>query len=309
MSFNGRSLQRMCSGSTDNFLLKISSRSRRRTRKSPRTHALPLASFRSGVWNYWKEQGRRDLPWRRTNHPYKILVSELMLQQTQVHRVIPKYKEFLKAFPTVRHLARSHFVDVLKVWNGLGYNRRAKYLRDAAIEVVEKHGGNVPRDYQSLRALSGVGDYTARAIRVFAFNEPDILLETNIRTAYIHNFYSSILQKTAISDSEILPLAASAAEDNPPGGGRREWHWALMDYGAYLKRSGVRNNHRSAHYTRQSKFEGSFRQLRGAIIRALASSKNISGLRNHYIGKFDRALASLARDGLIVSEKGRWRIA
>lgn len=244
------------------------------------------------------------MPWRKTSDPYKILISEIMLQQTQVDRVIPKYREFLTAFPNVRALAKSQLADVLKVWNGLGYNRRAKYLRDAAIEIVEKYGGKIPRDYVSLRKLSGVGDYTARAVRVFAFNEADILIETNIRTAFIHHFASegSVLRSLGeagqLSDRQIAIIASEVASGQDP----REWHWALMDYGAHLKRSGVRNNHRGAHYTKQSKFEGSRRQLRGAILRELTTTGRLN-LPN------SRALESLARDGLVTNQKGKWRIA
>src|SRR3989338_2815033 len=275
-----------------------------------------LRSFRVTVWKYWKEHGRHDLPWRKTKDPYRVIVSEVMLQQTQVPRVIEKYKEFLKKFPTARALAKASLSDVLKVWSGLGYNRRGKYLHDAAKQIVEV--GNIKKALAS--HLPGVGPYTRAAVRVFAYNEPDILIETNIRTAFIHHFYASVLQKTSIADTEILPLAAKAAEGQDP----REWHWALMDYGAYLKRTGVRNNSRSAHYTKQSKFEGSLRQVRGAILRELHKGPLEAKPTGRRLGGFGRkhaekALAGLARDGLIVkvrprriglgSKKGKWRIA
>ena len=153
-----------------------------------------------------------------------------------------------------------------------------------------------------------MGPYTRAAVRVFAFNEPEVLIETNIRTAFIHHFHSNVLQNVRISDVEILPLAALAARGQEP----REWHWALMDYGAYLKRSGVRNNSRNAHYTRQSKFEGSLRQVRGAILRELHAG-SLNPMRSDLIGfgkkRLEEALAGLARDGLIMKEKGKWRIA
>jgi len=190
-----------------------------------------------------------------------------MLQQTQVPRVIEKYHLFVKKFPTIRTLSRSNLNSVLRVWSGLGYNRRAKYVRDAARVVVGKYGGEVPRDLIALRALPGVGLYTARAVRVFAFNEPDILIETNIRATIIHHFYSSILQKTAILDKEILPIARAAAMRQDS----QVWHWALMDYGAHIKKLHGNPARRSAHYARQPKFEGSLRQVRGAILRALHS--------------------------------------
>lgn len=270
-----------------------------------------IAAFRRIVWNYWKEHGRHDLPWRKTKDPYRILVSEVMLQQTQVPRVIEKYKSFLKKFPTIGALAKASLSDVLKVWSGLGYNRRGKYLHDSAKKIVLEFDGNFRKALE--HPLPGVGPYTRAAVKVFAFNEPDVLIETNIRTAYIHHFtiFPSLSGRdnSGILDSELMLFVRKAAKGQDP----RKWHWALMDYGAHLKRSGVRNNHKSAHYTKQSKFEGSLRQVRGAILRTLASGKNISGLRNHYM-ELDAALAGLARDGLIVKEKGKparpgWRIA
>ena len=260
-----------------------------------------IAGFRRTVWEYYHRHARHGLPWRKTSDPYKILVSEIMLQQTQVSRVMEKYKEFLRAFPTVRALARAPFADVLKTWSGLGYNRRAKYLHDAAKAIVAEHRGRIPSSYESLRSLPGIGDYTARAVRVFAFNEPDVLIETNIRTAFIHNIWKSDVY---ISDKEIRLIAMRAAEGQDP----RKWHFALMDYGAHLKHLGVRNNHRSAHYVKQSKFEGSVRQVRGAILRSLLQEEDISGLRNHYI-RFDEATTSLARDGFIRREGRTWLIA
>lgn len=279
-----------------------------------------IAQFRKTVWAYWKKEGRHNLPWRKTRNPYRILVSEVMLQQTQVPRVIENYEEFLRAFPTARALSKASLADVLKIWSGLGYNRRAKYLHDAAKAIVERHAGRVPRNYGSIRKLQGVGDYTAHAMRVFAFNEPDILIETNIRTALIHRFFPDI---PIIRDREILEYAQMAAEGQDP----RTWNWALMDYGAHLKHSGVRNNHQSAHYAKQSKFEGSLRQVRGAILRALhaghQTNSHIYSLIRARLRVSHRqatreqankrivseALASLARDGLIAQQKGKWRIA
>lgn len=266
-----------------------------------------ILKFRRTVRAYYKKHGRHGLSWRKTTDPYRIMVSEVMLQQTQVPRVVEKYKEFLKKFPTVRALAKASLADVLRVWSGLGYNRRGKYLHDAAKVIVEKYKARIPKDAATLRTLPGIGPYTASAVRTFAFDEPDVLIETNIRAAYIHHFYSNFLQNTAISDKQIIPLAAKAAEGQDP----RTWHWALMDYGAYLKRSGIRNNSRSAHYTKQSKFEGSLRQVRGAILRALHSGlkterKLMMEIRSPSLRN---ALQGLACDGLIKKEKGKWSVA
>src|SRR3989338_11018876 len=228
-----------------------------------------ISEFRRTVWKYYNENGRHDLPWRKTKDPYRILVSEVMLQQTQVARVLKKNNKLKKRFPPARARAKASLADVLKIWSGLGYNRRAKYLHDTAKQLMLFSRGRVFIASDELQKLPGIGPYTRAAVRVFAFNEPDILIETNIRAAYIHHFYPFRTRRVLnglISDKEILLLAQKAAKGQDP----RKWHWALMDYGAHLKRSGVRNNSRSAHYTKQSKFEGSLRQVRGAILKALA---------------------------------------
>lgn len=258
---------------------------------------LRLRMFRSVVWEYWKRNGRHDLPWRKTKDPYRILVSEVMLQQTQVPRVIGKYKEFLKRFPTVRALSKAPLADVLGVWSGLGYNRRGKYLHDAAKEIVRDYKCPYLTDAVALDKYKGIGPYTAAAVRVFAYNEPEILIETNIRAAFIHHFFADV---PCVSDREVKEHAMKAAEGQDP----RKWHWALMDYGAYLKRSGVRNNSRSAHYVKQSKFEGSLRQVRGQVLRDL-----MNGRKGKKGEKWEKAWKGLERDGLIVKEKGKWRIA
>ena len=267
-------------------------------------YRVKVRSFRKVVWEHYKEHGRHDLPWRRTKDPYKIMVSEVMLQQTQVSRVLEKYKSFLKKFPTVRKLAKAPFSEVLKEWSGLGYNRRAKYLHDAAKLLVKKKN----LSSQAIDNLSGIGFYTKNAVRVFAFNEPHTLIETNIRTAIIHYFFK---RNNIIHDRVLKRYAEKVMQGQDP----RRWHWALMDYGAHLKRSGVRNNHRSAHYTKQSKFEGSLRQVRGATLRLLQSGPlsenqipprlNLGGSKE----RVDEALKGLSKDGLIKKQNGRWRIA
>lgn len=260
-----------------------------------------IEKFRNTVWEYYRLHGRHDLPWRQTNDPYRILVSEIMLQQTQVSRVITKYEEFLRTFPTVQALAKATFPDVLKIWNGLGYNRRAKYLHDAAVSIVGEHRGMFPREYPGLRSIPGIGQYTANAVRVFAFDEPEVLIETNVRTAIIHHFFP---MKEDVEDYSIEKMAAAAAVEQDP----REWHSALFDYGAHLKQTGVRNNSHSAHYTKQSPFEGSLRQVRGAVLRELQQGPSLLNKLSFDKKRMNAALASLARDGLIVKERGKWRI-
>ncbi|MEK7541533.1 MAG: A/G-specific adenine glycosylase [Patescibacteria group bacterium] len=228
-----------------------------------------LSAFRRTIWNYYRRSGR-VLPWRKTRDPYRILVSEVMLQQTQVDRVIPKYPSFLRRFPNVASLARAPLTAVLRVWQGLGYNRRALYLQRAAQAIVARHGGRVPRGPEVLVILPGIGPATAGAIAAFAFQKPVPFLETNIRRVYIHFFFP---KSRRVPDARILRLvAATASRKNP-----REWYYALMDYGAMLgKEKGSTNpNRRSRQYARQPRFEGSRRQARGAILRAILADTSV----------------------------------
>ncbi len=222
---------------------------------------------------FYAEHDRSYLPWRKTHDPYKILVSEIMLQQTQVDRVLPKYKEFLQTFTTIEVLAKASFAEVLAHWSGLGYNRRAKFLHEAAKAVVRDFGGTLPVGVQQLQTLPGIGPYTARAVAAFAYNQPEVFIETNIRTVFTHYYFSDSNpvdisnQPHKIADAELLPYIAKdlAHSKMEP----REFYAALMDYGSHLKHSGVRINDKSKHYKKQLKFEGSARQLRGAILREL----------------------------------------
>ena len=227
-----------------------------------------VLQFSPTVRSHYRKHGR-DLPWRKTSNPYRILVSEVMLQQTQVERVIPKYKAFLKAFPTSRSLARAKLRDVLSIWSGLGYNRRAKALHDAANVIVGKHNRKIPDSREELEELPGIGPYTAGAVLAFAYNKPEVFIETNIRTVFIHHFFKN---KKKITDEEIVRCIELTVDRKNP----REWYFALMDYGAMLKQKYPNPNRRSVHYTKQSKFEGSNRQLRGEIIRLLVDEKQIT---------------------------------
>ncbi|KND50479.1 MAG: A/G-specific adenine glycosylase [Parcubacteria bacterium C7867-007] len=219
--------------------------------------------FRKIIWDFYKKQGRHDLPWRNTTDPYRILVSEVMLQQTQVERVRGYYAAWLKRFPTVRALAKAPLAEVLTLWQGLGYNRRAKMLHDAAKKVVIEYKGKMPTDPDTLVSLPGVGPYTARAVAAFSMNADVVFIETNLRTVVLHHFFSD---KKQVSDAEILEVLSKSL----PKGRSREWYAALMDYGSYLKRSGIRVNTKSMSYTKQTAFSGSGRQARGAILKELA---------------------------------------
>lgn len=220
-----------------------------------------LADFREDVWAYYHDNAR-SMPWRDDPSPYHVLVSELMLQQTQVGRVLPKYTEFIAKFPTIRALSKASLGDVLGAWSGLGYNRRAKFLHAAAQKVTEDFGGELPDTLDTLVSLPGIGKNTAGAIMAYAFNRPAVFIETNVRTVFIHHFFGD---RSDVDDKEILPLVEQACDLEHP----REWYWALMDYGTHLKQTLGNNISQSKHYTRQSKFEGSRRQIRGRILKLL----------------------------------------
>ena len=192
----------------------------------------------------------RDLPWRRTTDPYRILVSEFMLQQTRVERVLTKYPEFLGRFPDIEALARAPRRDVLLVWQGLGYNRRALSLHETAERITDEYHGSIPLDREILDSFPGIGSATAGAIVVFSTNRPEIFIETNIRRVYIHLFFPDAVK---VHDREIEPILGKTMIRKKP----REFYYSLMDYGSILKKKAGNPNARSASYSRQSPFEGS----------------------------------------------------
>ena len=213
------------------------------------------------------------MPWRHISDPYHILVSEIMLQQTQVERVVPKYERFIKAFPTPKTLADSETSELLGLWQGLGYNRRALYLRKAAQQIIERHGGKFPRTLEDIDALPGVGKATAGAIMAYAHQEPSAFIETNVRRVFLHFFFPN---GRKVTDERLIPLVERAVDQKNP----RDWYYALMDYGTMLKKSVSRNpNRRSAQYAKQSKFEGSNRQIRGRVLKILLKNKKMSEKR------------------------------
>jgi A/G-specific adenine glycosylase len=234
---------------------------------SPLTSAQ-VRAFRKKIYTYYSTEGR-DLPWRKTRNPYRILLSEIMLQQTQVERVLDKYKEFLSAFPDFPALAKTPLQKILAVWQGMGYNRRALALRALAQKVVDEHRGKLPSEPNKLIALPGIGKYTAGAVTAFAFNKPVVFMDTNIRRVYIHEFFHD---RDGIHDDELIPLVTQTMDAGNP----RKWYNALMDYGTMLKREQVNPNRRSLHYTRQSPFENSNRQVRGLILKTLVQGARLT---------------------------------
>jgi A/G-specific adenine glycosylase len=263
-----------------------------------RSESQRLADFQAEVLSYYQTHGRHDLPWRLplpdgSFDPYAIMVSEIMLQQTQVSRVTPKFLAFMQAFPTTAALARASLGEVLQMWSGLGYNRRAKFLWQAAIMVEDDFGGQLPQTTAALVRLPGVGLNTAGAVLAYAFNKPVVFVETNIRTVFIHYFFGD---QTAVPDRLIADMVSRALPDNP-----REWYWALMDYGSYLKQSVGNVSRASAHYTRQSVFQGSRRQIRGQVLKSLASQpQTATALAAHITDeRLPAVLDDLVAEGLV----------
>lgn len=276
-----------------------------------------VQEFQSMILDFYRQEGR-SFPWRETRDPYEILVSELMLQQTQTERVVPKYLNWLQEFPSAQALAQAPFSQVLAAWSGLGYNRRAGYLQEACRQVVEDLGGVFPSSARELEKLRGVGPYTARAVATFAFNKPEVFIETNIRSVYLFLFFSrdnfpsgqegghkeadEASHPVKVADSSLMPLIEVTLYHEDP----RSWYYALMDYGARLKKSTANPNRRSLHYSRQSKFQGSLRQARGAIVKSLAqtqgnilSLKEIEGESGIELYRLESAAESLVAEGMI----------
>lgn len=245
-------------------------RSRSPARISPLTPSQ-IRAFKKKVYDYYDHQGR-DLPWRKGVTAYRVLISEIMLQQTQVERVTEKYREFLAAFPDFKALAQAPTAKLLKIWSGMGYNRRALSLKALAQNVVSEHKGRLPSAPDILVTLPGIGKYTAGAVAAFAFNKPVVFMDTNIRRVYIHEFF---LDRQNIHDDELLPLVLQTLDAKDP----RKWYNALMDYGSMVKREHGNPNKKSAHYTRQSPFENSNRQVRGRIMKVLVAMAPLTAAR------------------------------
>lgn len=232
---------------------------------------MTITAFRKIIWAHYRRAGRKQLPWRHTRDPYAILVSEVMLQQTQVSRVEGYYEKFIKKFPNFCALARARQGDVLAVWQGLGYNRRALFLKRAAEIVVKQYGGRLPRERAALEALPGIGRGTSGSLMAFAFNAPEVFIETNIRRVFIHFFFP---RRRNVTDAELARYIERSIDRHRP----REWYWALMDYGAAMHAAGAamepaNPNRRSAYYKRQSAFAGSDRELRGKVVRSTLAQK------------------------------------
>ncbi len=265
---------------------------------------METRQFKKIIWDFYKKH-KRDLPWRKTQDPYKILVSEVMLQQTQAHRVVPKYKSFTNKFPTVQALAKASVQDVLKEWQGLGYNRRALYLKKCAEKIATEYKGKFPQDLKTLCTLPGIGKATAGDILAFAWNLPAVVIETNIRSVFIHFFFQD---KEKITDAQIIPLIEKTLDKKNP----REWYWALFDYGAELKKKITNPSRKSKHYAKQSVFVGSFRQKRGAILKFLLqkprTQKEIQDILEYDSDGVSKTLSVLEKEKFIEKIKEKFYI-
>ncbi len=255
-----------------------------------------IREFQLFLFQWWKGN-KRDFPWRETRDPYHIMVAEFMLQQTQAERVVPKYLVFLDAFPTMADLAEAGTREVLRVWSGLGYNRRALWLQEACKKILLM--GGFPRSPQELRMLKGIGPYTSRSILIFAFNMDLAAVDTNIRRILIHEGFAT---KTS-THKELFQIA----ERLVPTGRSRDWHNALMDYGALevtSRSTGIKSKNS------QSRFRGSVREARGVLLKCAVENGFIEpgqmvkekGLSEEAV---DKAIESLSREGLLFEERGK----
>ncbi len=231
--------------------------------------------FQEHIWR-WYTRHRRDLPWRPPfslnqkkiskdwceEHTYEIFISEIMLQQTQVDRVIPFFERFISELPDWEALAQCPQPKLLRLWKGLGYNRRALNTKKAALHILKEHKGNLPTDRESLKRIPNVGEYTSAALMNFAHSIPTALIETNVRTVFFHHLFPN---QSDISDTQIMKKVEATFKKDTP----REWMYALMDYGSHLRSEGVKITSKSKHYTKQSTFKGSKREVRGKILEIL----------------------------------------
>jgi A/G-specific adenine glycosylase len=260
-----------------------------------------LSNLRETVWDYYHDHGR-DLPWRHDPTPYQVVISEIMLQQTQVARVLERYPRWLQRFPDFGTLTAATVADVLDVWQGMGYNRRGLWLRQIAQTIVNEHTGQLPSDPSILQKLPGIGPNTAGSIAAFAFNAPVVFIETNIRRVFIHELFGD---EVGVDDKQLMPLIEEALDRENP----REWYYALMDYGAYLAKTVPNPNRRSKHYSVQSKFEGSRRQLRGEILRQLLECDRSLGEFEIEDERLTSTIEALVKEGFVVLQGEEYSIS
>jgi A/G-specific adenine glycosylase len=257
-----------------------------------------IGLFQSVIMDFFQAYGR-EFPWRSTTDPYRVLLSELMLQQTQTERVLPKYIEFIELWPDFAALDAAPFSEILALWKGLGYNRRALALKKIARQAVVLYSGSLPQDLSLLLKLPMVGPATAAAIRAFSWNLPSLYLETNIRRVLIYFFFDTAER---VNDRELYLLLKELLPPEDP----KSWYYALMDYGVFLKKMIKNPNRRSAHYTRQPSFENSNRQIRGQILTVFTESgkatrKDLYRYLSFSEERVDACLNSLMEEGFVAA--------
>ena len=233
-----------------------------------------VKEFRTIIYGYFKQHGR-NFPFRKEIIPYNVLVSEIMLQQTQTGRVVEKFLNFIEKFPNFLVLSNAPLEEILKAWQGLGYNRRAIALKQIAEVIIRDYNGQLPDSVEILKTFPQIGHNTASSIATFAFNKPTFFIETNVRRVFIYFFFPG---KSKITDKEITPLLEKTMDSTNP----REWYYALMDYGVMLKKTYPDLNKKSAHYRKQAPFKGSNREIRGKLLKLLLKNRTlkISELKN-----------------------------
>ncbi len=226
-----------------------------------------INSFQNFIYEYFTNH-KRKFPFRENITPYNVLVSEIMLQQTQTERVSEKFLKFTEKFPNFLTLSQAPLDVILREWKGLGYNRRAVALKKIAEIVIRDYNGELPDSKEILESFPQIGHNTASSIITFAFNKPTAFIETNVRRVYIYFFFP---KKINVHDKEILPIVKLTVDKNNP----REWYYALMDYGVMLKRTHPELNKKSVHYRKQAPFKGSSRQIRGKLLKMLIDAKTL----------------------------------
>ncbi|MCL2880873.1 MAG: A/G-specific adenine glycosylase [Treponema sp.] len=267
---------------------------------------MEINEFRDIVYSYYEKAGRK-LPWRENINPWGVMVSEFMLQQTRVERVIPFWQRWMEKWPDIKDFAAASMEDALREWSGLGYNRRGYFLKKSADMIVRHYDGRIPGIPQNLAPLPGIGPYIAGAIACFAYNYPSVFIETNIRSAVIFSFFP---ERSDVRDTEIMPLLDALLDRKKP----RLWYYALMDYGAYLKKTTENPGKQSAHYSKQSPFAGSLRQARGKVLRTLISVGPSSPEEIGFLTKINedelyRVLLVLKKEAMVSEAQGIYRIA
>lgn len=262
--------------------------------------------FKELIYHYFDHRGR-SFPWRKTTNPYHIFISEVMLQQTQADRVVEKYNSWIDRFKSFEELAKATFPQVLQEWQGLGYNRRARFLHESAKKSIEHFNGSIPDDPERLVDFPGIGPNTAASITAFAFNKPVVFIETNIRAVYLHFFFRG---KSDIDDKQLMPIIRTTLDSENP----REWYNALMDYGTMLKKKFKNPSRKSKHHIKQKPFKGSDREIRGQILKLLVEHNSmpiddVAAMIDKDPIRVQKNIQSLEKEGFIQAQQGKIQLS